>query len=109
MEGAVKELLNVYSDSREQRPSSSGEAVLASVIVDATGKIAGQNSIAISSFGWGVPIALKGDLRRLEQWPLAEEDLINKLTARLSRRDEDGNLLGNRIKAGHYPVFKGKK
>lgn len=93
MEGAVKELLNVYSDSREQRPSSSGEAVLASVIVDATGKIAGQNSIAISSFGWGVPIALQGDLRCLEQWPLAEEDLINKLTARLSRRDEDGNLL----------------
>lgn len=92
MKSATEELLKVYSDSREQRPVSSGKAALASVMVDERGKIVGSNPVVISSFGWGVPVALRGDLRLLEQWPLVENKLTEDLTARLSVRDDDGNL-----------------
>lgn len=93
MEPAIDALLKVYTDTRVQRPTPRGEAVLASVMVDTEGHLAGQNPLVISSFGWGVPVALAGDLRNLEQWPLAEQKLIETLTEKLTVQDEDGNPL----------------
>lgn len=93
MEPAIDALLKVYTDTRAQRPATRGEAVLASVMVDTEGHLAGQNPLVISSFGWGVPVALTGNLRSLEQWPLAEQKLIEALTEKLTVQDEDGNLL----------------
>lgn len=93
MEPAINALLKVYTDTRAQRPATRGEAVLASVMVDTEGHLAGQNPLVISSFGWGVPVALAGNLRSLEQWPLAEQKLIEALTEKLTVQDEDGNLL----------------
>lgn len=93
MESAIEALLNVYADSRAQRPAACGEAVLASLMVDSEGRLAGQNPVVISSFGWGLPVALTGDLRRLEQWPLAEQQLLEALKARLAVQDDDGNML----------------
>ena len=93
MEPAIEALLKVYTDTRVQRPATRGEAVLASVMLDSEGRLAGQNPVVISSFGWGVPVALAGDLRRLEQWPLAEQQLVEALATKLSILDDDGNAL----------------
>lgn len=93
MAPAIEALLKVYTDTRAQRPAARGEAVLASVMVDSEGRLAGQNPVVISSFGWGVPVTLKGDLRHLEQWPLAEQKLIAALTTKLTVHDDDGNAL----------------
>lgn len=93
MEPAIEALLKVYTDTRAQRPASRGEAVLASVMVDSEGRLAGQNPVVISSFGWGVPVALAGDLRRLEQWPLAEQQLVKALATKLAIQDDEGNAL----------------
>lgn len=93
MEPAIDALLKVYTDTRAQRPATRGEAVLASVMIDTEGYLAGQNPLVISSFGWGVPVALTGNLRSLEQWPLAERKLIEALTEKLTVQDEDGNPL----------------
>lgn len=91
MEPAVSELLNTYGDTRVQRPSVKGEAVLASVVVDKQGFLAGGTPAAISSFGWGVPVALAGNLRNLEQWPSVEQRLVNELTSKLTVKDVEGN------------------
>ncbi|MCC8194977.1 MAG: hypothetical protein LIP28_10065 [Deltaproteobacteria bacterium] len=93
MEPAIEALLKVYTDTRAQRPAARGEAVLASVMVDSEGRLAGQCPVVISSFGWGVPVALAGELRRLEQWPLAEQQLVEALAAKLTIQDDAGNTL----------------
>ena len=91
MEPAIEALLKVYTDTRAQRPAARNEAVLASIMVDSDGRPVGQDPVVISSFGWGVPIALTGNLHRLEQWPLAEQKLTEALTAKLAEQDDDGN------------------
>lgn len=93
MEPAIEALLKVYTDTRAQRPAARGEAVLASVMVDSEGRLTGQSPVVISSFGWGVPVALAGDLRRLEQWPLAEQQLVEALATKLTIQDDEGNAL----------------
>ncbi len=91
---AIEALLAIYADSREQRPQVKGEAVLATVLVDDCGRLAGMNPIAISSFGWGVPVALDGDLTCLGRlWPVAENQLVEGLNTILDNYDEDGNPL----------------
>jgi hypothetical protein len=55
METAVGALLAAYTDTRAERPSASGEAVLATIMVDREGKLVDADPIAISSFGWGIP------------------------------------------------------
>ena len=90
---AVAALLDLYADKRLERPLAKGMSLLATVIVDHAGKLVGDNPIAISSFGWGVPKALKGDLSALSEWTNAESDLIRGLDKILRRLDKDGNQL----------------
>lgn len=93
MTSAMEALLNVYSDERVQRPSVRGDAVLASVIVDKEGCLAGENPIIISSFGWGVPLALTGSLQGLEAWADIEQKLVEGLHNELAEHDGEGNLV----------------
>lgn len=94
MAPAIEALLAVYADSREQRPQAKGEAVLASVLVDDTGRLVGQSPISVSSFGWGVPVALSGDLTCLGRlWPVAEGQLVDGLAEILAAYDEHGDPL----------------
>lgn len=90
MEAAIAALLKVYTDSREERPQARGEAVLATVMVDREGRPVEQDAIAISSFGWGIPIALAGNLHALGQWSQVERTLIDNLTKRLVVEDKEG-------------------
>ncbi|MGO6810127.1 AAA domain-containing protein [Rhizobium ruizarguesonis] len=93
LDAAVSALLAIYSDTRDERPSSTGEAVLATVMVDKDGRLVDPDPISISSFAWGVPVALRGELRELDQWSKVEAGLVEQLTAGLSRQDGDGNPL----------------
>jgi energy-coupling factor transporter ATP-binding protein EcfA2 len=93
MEEAVGALLAAYADTRAERPAASGEAVLATVMVDREGKLVESEAVAISSFGWGVPVALSGDLGDLKRWPDEERGLLEGLLAKLSIPDAEGNPL----------------
>ena len=91
MAPAVEALLAVYADSREQRPQAKGEAVLAVVLVDDHGRLADASPISVSSFGWGVPVALAGDLTCLGRlWPVTEGQLVEGLIDILAKYDEQG-------------------
>ena len=93
MEAAVSALLAFYTDSRAERPQARGEAVLATIMVDRDGRPVENEAGSISSFGWGIPLALSDRLRDLGQWSQAEHALVEGLTARVTVEDKDGNPL----------------
>ncbi len=93
LEPAVERLLKVYEDRRPERHAVRGEAVLASVLLDRNGRPVEPNGCAVSSFGWGLPQALLGDLGGLGDWPEAERDLLKDLDRRVRFEDEDGETL----------------
>jgi len=67
-EPAVYALLDKYGDERPERPRIAGEVILGAVLLDSQGRLAGLEPVVISSFGWGFPIAIKGELRELAGW-----------------------------------------
>lgn len=93
METAVSSLLQVYADSRIEKPSAKGEAVLAAITVDREGRPVENDAVAISSFGWGVPVALAGRLRDLGNWSLTERQLVERLEEKIVVEDKDGKPL----------------
>lgn len=93
MEPAVDALLRVYADKRVERPSMKGYSPLASVILDKDGRpLEEDGSAALSSFAWGVPVALQGDLAKLADWPAKEKELAAAFRNRLIRRDQEGDI-----------------
>jgi len=78
-------LLGRYADSRIERPNTSGQAILAAVVLNNCGQVVQAPAIVISSFGWGFAQALEQDLKKLADWPSVEkmitEDLGIKLDA----------------------------
>lgn len=89
MEPAVRELLTTYTDSRDERPPARGENILATIIVDREGRPVETDAVAVSSFAWGLPIALKGDLLGLGQWRAAEARIVESLDRQIRKFDED--------------------
>jgi len=67
---AIEALFAVYIDKRPDRSVSRGWCPIARIMLDKSGiPLAEDSAIAISSFAWGVPVALAGDLNRLDEWP----------------------------------------
>jgi hypothetical protein len=93
LDAAVSALVARYGDTRVERVGSRGEAVLAAIILDRRGKPVEEPAVAISSFGWGVPRALRGDLASLGGWQAAEQPLLEELDKLIRRRDRHGELL----------------
>lgn len=93
LDAAVAALVALYGDTRAERMGSRGEAILATIMLDKTGKPVEEPAVAISSFGWGVPRALAGDLASLSGWQTAEQPLVEKLDKLIRRYDVDGELL----------------
>lgn len=87
---AFAALLDRFADTRAERPSVRGEAILAAVVVDKAGRLAGEPAVAVSSFAWGLPVALQEDLTALSNWSGVAEGLEQNLDERLRRTDEDG-------------------
>ncbi len=76
---AIERLLSVYADSRAERPAARGEAVLAAVTLNREGRLVEKPAGAISSFAWGMPRALQGNLTSLAAWSTEEEEITETL------------------------------
>jgi hypothetical protein len=61
--------------------------------VDREGRPPDNDAVAVSSFAWGVPVSLKGNLKALGDWPSAERSLLEELDKRIRHQDDDGNQL----------------
>ena len=100
MPPSIEGLLKVYTDTRNERPQARGDSVIATVIVDKYGKPSCaldkdgrpmlDTMVSISSFAWGLPIALEGDLKALGSWSQVEQSLHSVLASRLWRVDDEG-------------------
>ncbi len=71
-----------------------GSCPIASILLDKEGRpLEEDTSAAISSFAWGVPIALQGNLKQLADWPAAEQQIMTGFRKRLIKRDQNGEIL----------------
>ena len=86
---AIARLMAVYSDTRLERPTARGEAVLGCVTVDVYGRPTQSPAVAVSSFGWAIPRALAGDLQSLGGWRNVERSLVKSLDERLRPDDPE--------------------
>ncbi|MGB0671489.1 MAG: DEAD/DEAH box helicase, partial [Rhodospirillales bacterium] len=93
LETAVGDLLKLFPDSRPEPPGGRGEAVLASITLDKLGVPVAENPVAVSSFAWALPIALRGDFKALGTWRTAENQLAALVQKSANRSDADGNPL----------------
>lgn len=89
LSNATSQLLAHYADSRVERPVARGEAILAVVILDREGRLVESPAVSISSFAWGIPHALAGDLTGLSTWRMAEGPLVEGLDEALRRGSSD--------------------
>lgn len=90
---ATDELVKIFGEDEERTRKERDKAALAAVLVDRNGLLLEDSAVAISSFGWALPIALAGDLASLGTWTTAENRLVEGLTRQLARVDRDGNAL----------------
>lgn len=79
MEPAIAALIERYGDSRAERPGVRGNAALAVITIDQKGRLVDSPAVGVSSFGWGVSVALAGALSDLASWPQAEPDLTKAI------------------------------
>ncbi len=93
LDEAVASMVARYGDTRAERMGARGEAILATIMLDRAGRPVEEPAVAISSFGWGVPRALAGDLTSLGGWQIAEQPLVEKLDKLVRREGEDGEPL----------------
>lgn len=94
MDEATNALLSVFVDKNQDRLSARGMAAIATVTVDKAGVPVEEGAAtAVSSFAWGLPLALRQDLVGLGRWPDAETKLNEDLDRRLRRVDPEGKLL----------------
>jgi hypothetical protein len=96
LEPAVTRLLACYADTRPERPAARGEAILALVCLNRDGLLVEAPAVAVSSFAWGMPYALRGELSSLSAWSAAERPVIEGLDELLRRArpdDERGRAL----------------
>ncbi len=93
MEGATSKLLEIYSDDDIERMSARGFAPIAMLTVDSKGVPLTPDAIAISSFAWGLPLALRKELSALGRWPQVEDELIASADKLVRRTDDDDQPL----------------
>lgn len=90
MQPSIDRLLTRFSDLRPERPNARGETPLAIVIVDREGRPIPDNCAVVSSFGWGLPVALAQDPAMLSAWQDEEARVQCELHAQLYREGADG-------------------
>lgn len=93
MEEATKALLEAFVDDDIDRRAERGFAGIATITVDKHGRPVPENAVAISSFAWGLPLALRRELKSLGEWPAVEQKLIEAVDQQIRKQDSEGNLL----------------
>lgn len=90
MPEATAELMAAFTDKHQDRRPPRGFAAIGTVTVDKTGCLVAEDACRVSSFAWGLPLALSQDLVGLGRWPEAEPKLLERLDGKLRRKDRDG-------------------
>lgn len=93
MDASMADLLQAFGDDEEMPKRQGGRAPIAMAILDKDGIPVGLESVAVSSFAWGVPVVLREKIGSLGRWPDAEKILCEQLHRRLDRVGRDGNPL----------------
>lgn len=89
-----KQLHTQFPDPKGHREprSAARRAVMAVALVDHNGCLLKDfPSVALSSFAWGVPLALGGALQALGDWSQVESSLLIQLDELLRRSNEQGS------------------
>jgi hypothetical protein len=90
MDRATEEMVKAFGEDEERGSRVREKAAIAAILVDKNGVIVEENGIAVSSFAWALPLALKLKLGALGVWPRIEPKIIEKLDDILRRVDEHG-------------------
>jgi len=104
LEDIYRQLVETYQDKRIDLPVAKGNAALATIMVDQRGKPVEGSPVALSSFAWGVPLALAGKLDLLATWPVAEKKIVRDIENNLNKNtpeDNNGMLTWAAIEACH--------
>jgi hypothetical protein len=86
---AMDALVARFNDTRIEWPRVEGDIVLASVLVDKDGLLAGDTPVSLSAFGWGLPVALRGSLKDLAAWTDEETRVVMALKRQLIPEGQD--------------------
>lgn len=89
---AVNLLLDKYIDDRIERQKLKSEAIIATIMVDKNGIPIKENALNISSFAWGISIALNDKLQNLSTWPHIEKKLIENLESQIYIKNTNGDI-----------------
>jgi hypothetical protein len=81
MDAATEELIKAFGDNDERSRRVYEKAAIAALLVTRNGTLVQENGIAVSSFAWALPLALRLRLRDLSKWPSLEAEIIQKLEA----------------------------
>lgn len=87
---ATEELVKAFGEDEERGSPAREKAAIAAVLVDKNGVLVEENGIAVSSFAWALPLALKQRLGAVGAWPKVEPEIIERLNDILRRTDEEG-------------------
>lgn len=90
---ATADLVKAFGADDELRTRTREKAAIAAILVDRNGLLVEDKGIAVSSFAWALPLALKQKLEALGGWPSIEPKVIQALDDILRRTDEAGARL----------------
>lgn len=90
MDRATERLTQAFGLDDERSSRVREKAALAVLLIDKNGCLLEEKAIAISSFGWALPLALDMRLGDLGAWPSLEGEFIEQLDKMLRRVDAEG-------------------
>lgn len=93
MDRATEELVRAFGTDEERNSRVREKAAIAAVLIDRSGRVAEENGVAISSFAWALPQALRLELRALGAWSDIAPKLEEQLREIVCQVDNDGNAL----------------
>ncbi len=93
MDKATERLTQAFGMDEERSSRQREKAALGVLLVDRDGRLLDDKGVAVSSFGWALPLALDLRLADLGAWPAVERGLIAKLEQMLRRVDEEGKTI----------------
>lgn len=85
---ATADLVKAFGADDELPSRTKDKAAIAAILVDRNGLLVEDNGIAVSSFAWALPLALKQKLEALGGWPSIEPKVIQALDDILRRTDD---------------------
>jgi AAA domain len=93
MDAAGKGLVAAFGATEERERPGGQKAAIGSIIVDSKGVPLEEKGIALSSFAWALPKALRKALTSLSRWPEVEPKAIDAISRIVRTVDEDENPL----------------